>query len=260
MTHGADWASPLPDGREARARQLADGRVAIRASDEDALCRARFQLALADDTAEFHRRFRADPLLGSSARALVGYRTLRVPTVAHAALIALTGQLIQSREALAIQRRILRRLRAPVATRQRLSALSPADLRSCGLAQARATGLARLVRAIDLEGLSGVPTRAVRARLTREPGIGPWTVGMIVTRGLGRYDHGLVGDLGLIKLGSALRGRWMEAWETEELLEPYGEWQGLASALLLIGFSRGLIPGANADVGRLVRARERHAA
>jgi hypothetical protein len=77
---------------------------------------------------------------------------------------------------------------------------------------------------------------------------------VIATQGLGRYDHGLVGDLGLIKLASSLRGRCVHAWETEELLEPYGEWQGLASALLLIGFSRGLVPGADADVARLVRA------
>jgi 3-methyladenine DNA glycosylase/8-oxoguanine DNA glycosylase len=228
--------------------------VGIRASDEHALWCARFQLALADDTAEFHRRFRADPLLGPTARAFVGYRTLRVPTTTHAALIALTGQLIESSRARAIQRRILRRLGSPVATREGLASLSSTDLRSCGLAQARATALARLVRTIDLERLRALPTSAVRARLSREPGIGPWTVGVIATQGLGRYDHGLVGDLGLIKLASSLRGRCVHAWETEELLEPYGEWQGLASALLLIGFSRGLVPGADADVARLVRA------
>jgi hypothetical protein len=34
----------------------------------------------------------------------------------------------------------------------------------------------------------------------------------------------------------------VEAWETAELLEPYGEWAGLASVYLLRGFSRGLIP------------------
>ena len=45
-----------------------------------------------------------------------------------------------------------------------------------------------------------------------------------------------------IKLASALRGRWVEAWETEELLAPYGEWAGLASVYLLAGFGRGLVP------------------
>jgi 3-methyladenine DNA glycosylase/8-oxoguanine DNA glycosylase len=51
-----------------------------------------------------------------------------------------------------------------------------------------------------------------------------------------------VGDLGLIKLLSALRGEWVDAAETAELLEPYGEWAGLASIYLLAGFERGLVP------------------
>ena len=34
----------------------------------------------------------------------------------------------------------------------------------------------------------------------------------------------------------------VETWETAELLEPYGEWAGLASVYLLTGFARGLIP------------------
>ena len=41
---------------------------------------------------------------------------------------------------------------------------------------------------------------------------------------------------------SDLRGRWVEAHETEELLAPYGEWAGLASVYLGLGYSRGLVP------------------
>ena len=83
---------------------------------------------------------------------------------------------------------------------------------------------------------------------------------MIALEGLGRYDAGLVGDLGLIKLVSALRGHRAEAWETAELLAPYGEWQGLAGELLLLGWSRGLVPGADPDVARRTRLRARKAA
>ncbi|MGH2379495.1 MAG: hypothetical protein ACRDGT_13640, partial [Candidatus Limnocylindria bacterium] len=53
--------------------------------------------------------------------------------------------------------------------------------------------------------------------------------------GLGRWERGLVGDLGLLKLCAALRGRPAEADDTRELLEPYGEWAGLASVYLLAG-------------------------
>jgi 3-methyladenine DNA glycosylase/8-oxoguanine DNA glycosylase len=55
---------------------------------------------------------------------------------------------------------------------------------------------------------------------------------------VGRYERGLVGDLGLVKLCSALRGRWADADDTRELLDPYGEWAGLASVYLLSSFPK----------------------
>jgi 3-methyladenine DNA glycosylase/8-oxoguanine DNA glycosylase len=58
---------------------------------------------------------------------------------------------------------------------------------------------------------------------------------MICLYGLGRYEHGLVGDLGLIKLCRRLLGREATAEDTAELLVPYGEWAGLASVYLLAG-------------------------
>jgi hypothetical protein len=45
-----------------------------------------------------------------------------------------------------------------------------------------------------------------------------------------------------VKLLAAMRGRRVETWETAELLEPYGEWAGLASVYLLQGFHANLIP------------------
>jgi 3-methyladenine DNA glycosylase/8-oxoguanine DNA glycosylase len=65
---------------------------------------------------------------------------------------------------------------------------------------------------------------------------------VICLEGLGRYEHGLVGDLGLLELCSALLGRRAETADTVELLAPYGEWAGLASMYFLAGFGRGLIP------------------
>jgi 3-methyladenine DNA glycosylase/8-oxoguanine DNA glycosylase len=87
-----------------------------------------------------------------------------------------------------------------------------------------------------------VPPDVASARLLRERGLGPWSVGVISLEGLGRFEHGLVGDLGLVKLLGALRGRRVEGWETEELLAPYGDWAGLASVYLLSGWARGLVP------------------
>ena len=104
---------------------------------------------------------------------------------------------------------------------------------------------------MDLEGLKGSAPEVAPGRLLRERGFGPWSLGVVALQGLGRYDLGLVSDLGLVKLFASVTGRWPErADETAELLAPYGEWQGLASVFLLAGWKRGLVPG------RARRARE----
>jgi AraC family transcriptional regulator, regulatory protein of adaptative response / DNA-3-methyladenine glycosylase II len=260
MCRSGTWDAPLADGSTASAWQRPDGRVVVRAASEAGIAHARFMLALDDDTSTFHARFERDPLLGPTARRLVGYRPLRLATVTHAALRAMCGQLIEARRAVIIERAILRRLGAAVATREGLVALSPSDLRADGLAISRATTLVRLVRSLDLERLHGHDTAVVLQRLGRERGIGPWSVGVIALEGLGRYDHGLVGDLGLVKLVSSLEGRWVEADETAALLAQYEEWQGLAGQMLMLGWSRGLVPGADPDLGRRARLRTNRAA
>jgi 3-methyladenine DNA glycosylase/8-oxoguanine DNA glycosylase len=251
------WRGALPGGREALAWQRPDGAVTVRAPDADGIERARFMLALDDDTGEFHRRFARDPLLGPAARALVGIRPLRLATVAHATLRAVCGQLIEARRARAIERSILREAETASPTREQLGRFSAAGLRRHGLTITRASTLVRLCRTIDLERLRDAPGGAALARLAHEPGIGPWSCGVISLEGLGRYDHAIVGDLGLMKLTAALRGRWVEPGDTAELLAPYGEWQGLAGHVLLAAWPRGLVRGADADRGRAVRARAR---
>jgi 3-methyladenine DNA glycosylase/8-oxoguanine DNA glycosylase len=78
-----------------------------------------------------------------------------------------------------------------------------------------------------------VDTERAAARIERERGLGPWSAGMICLYGLGRYEQGLVGDLGLVKLCASLLGRRAEPEDTRRLLEPYDEWAGLASVYLL---------------------------
>jgi 3-methyladenine DNA glycosylase/8-oxoguanine DNA glycosylase len=247
-----EWRTALPHGRWAEARQLPTGCLVVRASCERAVDEARFVLAADDDTSEFHRHFARDPLLGPSVRALRGLRPRRKATVTHATLTAICGQLIQSRRAREIERDVIRACGEEPPSREALARLSAAALVGLGLAGSRAATLARLVRTIDLERLRRAPDTAP-ARLARERGVGPWSVGVVALQGLGRYDVGLVGDLGLVKLLASLRGVWLEPAESAALLAPYEEWQGLASIFLLQGFKRGLVPGANADRARLAR-------
>ena len=260
MTRGGIWRGALPHGRVAVAWQRPDGAVVVRAEDDEAVELARFMLALDDDTGPFHDRFARDPLIGASARALVGYRPLRRATVSHAVVRAMCGQLVEARRALALERAVLRACGEHVLTQPALRQLAPVELRRLGLAQHRATALHRLAATLDLEALRAHSTAAVAQRLRREPGVGPWSVGVIALEGLGRYDHGLVGDLSLVKLHAALTGRWVEGEETAALLAPYEEWQGLAGEVLLLGWARGLVPGASADAARIARRRARRAA
>lgn len=123
-----------------------------------------------------------------------------------------------------------------------LARFAAADLRRLGLHARRSAALVRLCSSVELERLRDLPTAAAAERLQRERGLGPWSVGVVCLEGLGRPERGLARDLGLVKLCSALRGRRVEAWETDELLKPYGEWAGLASVYLLLGFKHGLIP------------------
>ena len=230
---------------------------------EAGLERLRFVLALDDDHTPFLRRFSEDPLLGGAIRFLRGLRPARVGTVTHALLRAVCGQLIQASHARAIERKVVRALgeeawglHAPL-TPAELGRPAPAELQWFGLSARKAATLVRLCRTVDLERLTGLETAAVATRLERERGLGPWSVGVVFLEGLGRYDRGLVGDLGLIKLCSALYGRRADAADTEALLAPYGEWAGLASVYLLGGFARGLLP---IPAGGRRRARTRVAA
>jgi 3-methyladenine DNA glycosylase/8-oxoguanine DNA glycosylase len=236
---GVEWAG---------ARQGQDGRVELQALSEEGLDRIRLALALDDDHSEFLRRFSRDPLLRNPIRFLRGLRPARLPTVAHALLRAVAGQLITAREARAIERRVIRAvgeeawgLHAPP-TAAALGRLAPAQLQRLGLSARKSATIVRVCRTIDLERLRGLETAAVAPRLERERGLGPWSVGVVFLEGLGRFDRGLVADLGLIKLCAALTGRPADASDTEELLAPYGDWAGLASVYLLAGFARGLVP------------------
>jgi 3-methyladenine DNA glycosylase/8-oxoguanine DNA glycosylase len=236
-------------GELVRAWQSPDGTITVRAASDAGVERLRWILALEDDHSAFLSAVRHDPFLGPASRALRGLRPVRVSTVAQALLRAFCGQLIEAKRARRLEQTIIRTICAPIAdglhsapTTRDLAALAPSQLRGFGLHTRRAAALVRLCRTIELERLHEVATPLVAARLERERGLGPWSIGVVCLEGLGRYDYGLVGDLGLVKLLRELRGREVEGWETAELLAPYGEWAGLASMYMLAGYSRGMLP------------------
>jgi 3-methyladenine DNA glycosylase/8-oxoguanine DNA glycosylase len=238
------------------AWQSPDGSVTIRSGSVAAAEKLRWVLALDDDHSAFLCRFGSDPLIGRATVHLRGLRPVRTATVAQALLRAVCGQLIDAKTARRIEHRVIKSLqdRTVAATglleppqTSSLAALAPFELRRIGLHERRGAALVRLCRSVELERLHDVATETVVARIERERGLGPWSAGVVCLEGLGRYEHGLVGDLGLVKYLRAVRGREVETWETAELLEPYGEWAGLASVYFLAGLARGLVPAPAAN-------------
>src|SRR5262249_11723952 len=149
-------------------QQLPTGLVRLRSETEEGIERLRFVLALDDDHTEFVRRFSSDPLLGRTIRELRGLRVLRTPTVAGALLRAVCGQLVDSKTARLLERRVVRTLtpaRADVGLheppeRAVFAEISPLELRRLGLAERKSAALVRVCRAFDPERLRAVSTPA----------------------------------------------------------------------------------------------------
>jgi 3-methyladenine DNA glycosylase/8-oxoguanine DNA glycosylase len=231
----------------ARVRQQPDASLAVSVegkSPRAALEKLRFILAADDDHRPFLERFERDPLIGRATRDLAGLRPIRTATVTHSLLKAVCGQLIEAKAARLLENKLVRiasseheGLRLPP-DRTTFGRFTRADFARLGLVSRKASALLRVTSDIDPERLLGVSTDAAAQRIERERGLGPWSAGMVCLYGLGRYERGLVGDLGLIKLCKALRGRPADVEDTRELLEPYREWAGLASVYLLCAFPK----------------------
>ena len=216
----------------ARVHQRPDGALAVSIEGEQpeaALAKLRFVLAVDDDHEPFLRRFVDDPLIGRAVRRLRGLRPLRTATVTHALLKAVCGQLIQARAARDLEARLLRRSATPCGglllppTRTTFGGSSPSHLAREGLVAARPTPHP-LSREWDVERLHGVETAHRVARIERERG-SAMVGGRRLPPGARPYEHGLVGDLGLIKLCAALLAGGRRR-DTRKLLEPYGNGRG----------------------------------
>jgi 3-methyladenine DNA glycosylase/8-oxoguanine DNA glycosylase len=226
----------------ARVWQAGDGVVRARvpaARREPAEPALRRLLRIDLDHRPFLELAATDGLLRPLRGRLAGMRPAVTGSLGQALVRGVAGQLVRSGEAVRFERRIVaglgRRgadgLRTPPAAAE-LAAAHPATFERAGLSPARAVALSRLA-ALDWGALAAEPSDRVEARMRGLRGIGPWTTGVVCSAGLARVDRGLVGDLGLIRLAGALLGREAVPEDTAALLEPYGEWAGLASAWLL---------------------------
>jgi 3-methyladenine DNA glycosylase/8-oxoguanine DNA glycosylase len=246
--HNRVLVAVLANGERVTARQRPDGTLLLRTETEAGLADLRFMLGIDDDHMPFLQRFRDDKLLAGPIRHLKGLRPVRTATITHALLRAVCSQLITGREAHLIEARLIRATTEAVGDLQapplphHLARFAPAELYRFRLPARKAATLVRICRSFDPERLRSLPPDAAAARLERERGIGPYSIGVVWTQGLGRYDRGIVGDLGLLKICSAIEGRWVDTDDTARLLARYEEWAGLACVYLMAGASRGLVP------------------
>jgi DNA-3-methyladenine glycosylase II len=125
-----------------------------------------------------------------------------------------------------------------------------AALRECGLSVRKAESLRYIARTIEsgelTEGkISSMSTDDALRTLIELPGIGPWSAGLVLLRGLGRMDVFPPGDVGAARRLGALMHLRSRA-SLDRVVEGFGEYRGylyfcgLGSSLL----AKGLIHAA----------------
>lgn len=214
-----------------------------------ALERIRNALAVDDDLRPFFERFRADPLLRPLIRRMPGYRVKRCPDPWEAFAWAVTEQLIESRRAAVIQRRIVRSwgvnlgfgdLAGPLSDvpgADTVSSLAPAELAALDLAPKRAVALTKAAREVA-SGRCDPADPGDDRRLRAISEIGPWTMQCLALNGRGDLDSLPAGDLAyLLLVGHLARlGRRATIAEVEEFYAPYEPFRGLAGRFMLAGY------------------------
>jgi 3-methyladenine DNA glycosylase/8-oxoguanine DNA glycosylase len=218
-----------------------------RAGAAEAIERMRFAVGVDHDLSDFHSRFRRDSLLGPVIRARPWVRPRRRPEPFEALAWAVCEQLIESRRAAAIQRRIVRRhgRRSPCGTLLAppsaawLAARSPGELDACGLAPKRSIALIRAAREVA-SGRADLWVEHERAweRLRTIPNIGSWTIEMLAFAGQGRDDQLPALDVAYLWLVGRLAGLGRRATEEEvrAFFAPYEDYAGLAGVYALSRF------------------------
>jgi DNA-3-methyladenine glycosylase II len=238
----------------APARVVIGARAHGEAAAREGIERMRFALGVDDDLAEFHARFRRDPVIGAALRAAPWVRPWRRPDPWEALCAAVTEQLIEFERAVEIQRRLIARLgeRCPrtrlclAPTPRAVADQAPAWLESLGLGPKFALALRRVAVEVAAGRVDLTEHEPAWRRLLALRGIGPWTVEMLALHGQGRLDVVPAGDLGYLDIvGRLLTGRPKARADIDDsraFFDRYDGWRGMAGAYLFHAAGRGLLP------------------
>ncbi len=195
-----------------------DLRLSVRHGDEAKAVRGglletlRTILGLDIDPAPMQRLAEDEPALRPTAMALRGMRPPRYSTLFEAFANVIPFQQVSLDAGVAVTRRIVERFGARIEHGERTFHAFPlaetiADarlsrLKSCGLSARKAEslrGAARTVASGELteDMLTTASTPEALQALMALPGIGPWSAGLVLLRGLGRLDVFPSGDVGV---------------------------------------------------------------
>lgn len=178
-------------------------------------------LGLDVDPAPLQRLAASEPRLRATARALRGMRPPRFASLFETFLNVLPFQQVSLDSGIAIVGRLVERFGDDVEHGGRRWFTAPSAeciaaarldaLRRCGLSARKAEslrGLARRVASGEVreETLSSLGTVDALSMLTELPGIGAWSAGLVLLRGLGRLDVFPSGDAGAARGLGALLG------------------------------------------------------
>lgn len=197
-------------------------------------------LGLGHDPATLARLARREPMLKPLARALRGMRPPRFPGLFEAFANVIPFQQVSLDAGAAIVARLVEQFGARLSAGGRTwfafpdaktVAAAPVDaLRRAGLSRSRAEalhGIARRIAAGDLtaERLESLGSEEAMAALRLLPGIGPWSAGLLLLRGLGRTDVVPGGDVGVARgLGRLLGAD--RSFSYQEYAERFGAAKG----------------------------------
>jgi DNA-3-methyladenine glycosylase II len=160
-----------------------------------------------------------EPRLAVVTHVLQGFRPPCFPTLFETCAAVVPFQQLSLDAGTAIVARLVERLGRSLTIREQpwfsfptaesVAGASPADLREIGLSAAKASSLQTLARLtadgmLDRDRLRALPTPEALAALRALPGIGPWSAGLILLRGLRRLDVFPEGDAGAARNLTAL--------------------------------------------------------
>lgn len=197
-------------------------------------------LGLDVDPAPLQRRAAAERTMRATGIALRGMRPPRFPNLFETFARVVPFQQLSLDAGAAIVARLVakfgehlehdRRRFYAFPTSRAIAATRPGALRSCGLSAQKAQTLRGLARAIESgvvneAQLAAMSTSAGLEKLMELPGIGPWTAGVVLLRGLGRLDVFPSGDVGAAR-GLRTLMRLDPRAPLDSVIERFGDQRG----------------------------------